>query len=136
MAPNRFRRDVREKRESTPFAEDPNAVTSIYQNPVVPTLLVPLLACIVPIPFAIFLTVAMFIAKKIHKSFTLYSIGLSFCWIISEYIRSNIFFPFQWALVGHAALYIPYFSQIFAFAGVYTAGLLINLMSTSLFSKK
>ena len=32
MAPNRFRRDVREKRESTPFAEDPNAVTSIYQN--------------------------------------------------------------------------------------------------------
>jgi apolipoprotein N-acyltransferase len=108
---------------------------SIYQNPVVPTLLVPLLVCIMPIPFAIFLTVAIYIAKKTHKSFILYSIGFSFGWIILEYIRSNIFFPFQWALVGHAALHIPYFSQIFAFAGVYIAGLLINLMSTSLFSK-
>jgi hypothetical protein len=31
MAPNRFRRDVREKRESTPFAEDPQS-TTVFHN--------------------------------------------------------------------------------------------------------
>ena len=33
MAPNRFRRDVREKRESTPFAEDPSAANLHSSEP-------------------------------------------------------------------------------------------------------
>ena len=56
---------------------------SIYQNPIIPTFLVPILSFIIPIPFAFFLVLSTYIAKKIHNSFLTFSIGFSFCWVIA-----------------------------------------------------
>ena len=107
---------------------------SIYKAPINLEWLVPILSIIIPIPFALLTGIFAILTRFGRHNSVTYSIHFSLLWVIFEYIRSNLFFPFPWALIGYSATSLLWFSQIISFFGSYGASLFIGLMTTSLFS--
>ena len=108
---------------------------SIYKAQINLEWLVPILSVIIPIPFALLIGIFAILTRFGRGNSVIYSINFSLLWVIFEYIRSNIFFPFPWALIGHSVTSMLWFSQIISFVGSYGASLLVGLITTSLFSK-
>ena len=108
---------------------------SIYKVSINLEWLVPILSIIIPLPLALFTGIFAILTKFGRRNSVIFSINFSFLWVIFEYIRSNAFFPFPWALIGHSATSMLWFSQIVALFGAYGASLLLGLLTTSLFSQ-
>ena len=108
---------------------------SIYKAPMNLEWLVPILSILIPLPFALFIGVFAILTKLGRHNSVIYSINFSFLWVIFEYIRSNLFFPFPWALIGYSATSMLWFAQIVSFFGAYATSLFTVLLTTSLFSQ-
>ena len=107
---------------------------SIYKAPIDLEWLVPILSIVIPIPFALFTGIFAILTRFGRGNSVIYSIHFSLLWVIFEYIRSNLFFPFPWALIGYSVTSLLWFSQTVSFFGSYGASLLIGLITTSIFS--
>ena len=108
---------------------------SIYKANIGMEWAVPFLSIIIPIPFAIFIGILAILTKYVRHNNVVYSINFAFLWVIFEYIRSNIFFPFSWGLLGYSSISMPWFNNILAYVGSYGASFFIALFSLSLFTK-
>ena len=108
---------------------------SIYKANIGMEWAVPFLSIIVPIPFALFLGIFAILTKYVRHNNVVYSINFAFLWVIFEYVRSNMFFPFAWGLLGYSSISMPWFNNILAYVGSYGASFFIALFSLSLFTK-
>ena len=108
---------------------------SIYKANIGMEWAVPFLSIIIPIPFAIFIGILAILTKYVRHNSVVYSINFAFLWVIFEYIRSNILFPFSWGLLGYSSISMPWFNNILAYVGSYGASFFIVLFSLSLFTK-
>ncbi|WPX95911.1 apolipoprotein N-acyltransferase [Candidatus Bandiella euplotis] len=107
---------------------------SIYKVPLGLSWLVPILSAIIPIPFALLTGFFTILTKIGRRNGVIFSFNFAFLWVIFEYLRSNIFFPFSIGLLGYSSTSLPFFAQTLSLFGAYGAGLLITLFSTSIFS--
>ncbi len=108
---------------------------SIYKANIGMEWAVPFLSIIIPIPYAIFIGVLAILTKYVRHNNVVYSINFAFLWVICEYIRSNLFFPFSWGMLGYSSISMPWFENILAYVGSYGASFFIALFSLSLFTK-
>jgi apolipoprotein N-acyltransferase len=108
---------------------------SIYKAPLNLDWLVPILSSIIPLPFALLTGLFALLTKIGRRNSVIFSINFAFLWVIFEYIRSNIFFPFSWGLLGYSSTSFAWFSQALSLFGAYGVSFLIALLATSMFSK-
>jgi apolipoprotein N-acyltransferase len=108
---------------------------SIYKAPLNLDWLVPILSSIIPLPFALLTGLFALLTRIGKRDGVIFSINFAFLWVIFEYTRSNIFFPFSWGLLGYSATSFRWFSQVLSLFGAYGVTFLIALFTTSLFSK-
>lgn len=98
---------------------------SIYKANIGMECAVPFLSIIIPIPFAIFIGILAILTKYVRHNSVVYSINFAFLWVIFEYIRSNILFPFSSGLLGYSSISMPWFNNILAYVGSYGASFLL-----------
>ena len=96
--------------------------------------LVPYLSIFAPMPFACIVGVLSMVTGSLKKR-PIYYINFSFLWTLSEYIRNNIYFSFNCGLLGYTMADVPYFNNLLSYIGPYGLGLLISLLSVSIFFK-
>ncbi|WP_236870205.1 apolipoprotein N-acyltransferase [Candidatus Bandiella numerosa] len=108
---------------------------SIYKANINMEWAVPFLSLLIPVAFAIVIGILAILTKYIRHNNVIYSINFAFLWVILEYIRSNVFFPFNWGLLGYTAISVPWFNNMLAYIGSYGVSFLLALFSTSLFTK-
>ncbi len=108
---------------------------SIYKANINLEWAVPILSTIIPIPFAIAIGILAICSKYVRHNNVLYSINFAFLWVIFEYLRCEMFFPFSWGLLGYSSISMPWFKNILSFVGSYGASFMIIVFSLSLFSK-
>ena len=108
---------------------------SIYKANINLEWAVPILSTIIPIPFAIVIGILAICSKYVRHNNVLYSINFAFLWVIFEYLRCEMFFPFSWGLLGYSSISMPWFKNILSYIGAYGASFVIALFSLSLFSK-
>ena len=108
---------------------------SIYKANINLEWAVPILSILIPIPFAAVIGVLAMCSKFVRYNNILYSINFTFLWVIFEYLRSEMFFPFAWGLLGYSSISMPWFKNILSFIGSYGASFVIVLFSTSLFTR-
>ncbi|MFQ3307338.1 MAG: apolipoprotein N-acyltransferase [Candidatus Midichloriaceae bacterium] len=108
---------------------------SIYRSLVDLEWAVPFLIALIPVIFSLLLGIFAIFTKVEKYNDVVHAVNFSFLWIIFEYLRSSVFFPFSWGLIGYITTSLPWISQSLSIFGAYGVGLFIVLFSTSIFTR-
>ena len=113
---------------------------SIYKAEVGLNSIIPLLSLISPIPYSILMGIFFIMTQTtsqiVKYNKTIYLIHFALLWVIFEYIRSEIFFPFSWGLISYSSICVPYIKHLMSYVGSYGTSLFIVFFSSSIFSKR
>ncbi len=97
--------------------------------------MIPLVLILVPLVLALFIGLLVITAEYFNYHKIAYVLGFSALWVILEFIRSFILFPFPWNLLGYTSLSSEYIAQFASVVGVYGMSFLVCMLGTCFYSR-
>ena len=115
--------------------------TSLYWIPLpilnffnIGLLIIPMML-LVPLILAFFIGFLSLVTGFFNSNKIFMAISFSCLWVLIEYLRSNIIFPFPWGLLGYSATSIMPLLQFASIVGISGLSFFVALVSSAIFTR-
>ncbi|MBA8666678.1 apolipoprotein N-acyltransferase [Holosporaceae bacterium 'Namur'] len=97
--------------------------------------MIPFVLILIPLVIALFIGLLVIAAQYFNYHRIAYVLGFSALWVIFEFLRSFLVFPFPWNLLGYTVLSFENVSQFASVVGVYGLSFIVCTFGTCFYSR-